>query len=61
MSGEAALRQQEWADAAQQMKKSLELNPDFDQAMTGLAHALFGLGNKTEAQRRLEKALQYTR
>ncbi|PYX95299.1 MAG: hypothetical protein DMG71_09800 [Acidobacteria bacterium] len=55
MLGEAALRRQNW----QNFQKCLELNPGFDQALTGMAHALFRLGKDTEAQQWLEKALQY--
>ncbi len=40
-------------------QKSLQLNPAFDQAMTGLAHALFSLGDLDGATSWLEKALQY--
>ena len=45
MRGEAAARQQKWKEAAAAFQKCLELNPAFDQAMTGLAHALFSLGD----------------
>ena len=59
MLGEAALRRQNWQEAAASFQKCLEFNPDFEQAITGLAHALFRLGNNTEAQQWLVKALQY--
>jgi Flp pilus assembly protein TadD len=41
-----------------ELKKCLELNPTFDQAMAALARALISLGNTTEARQWLEKALQ---
>ena len=59
MRGEAAARQQKWKEAAVAFQKSLELNPAFDQAMTGLAHALFSLGDLEGSTSWLEKALQY--
>ena len=59
MRGEAAARQQKWKEAAVAFQKSLQLNPAFDQAMTGLAHALFSLGDLEGATSWLEKALQY--
>jgi arylsulfatase A-like enzyme/Tfp pilus assembly protein PilF len=59
MRGEAAARQQKWKEAAAAFQNSLQLNPAFDQAMTGLAHALFGLGDFDGATSWLEKALQY--
>jgi arylsulfatase A-like enzyme/Flp pilus assembly protein TadD len=58
MLGEAAIRQQKWADAAADMKKSLELNANFDQAMTGLATALINQGNHSEAKKYLQDALK---
>jgi arylsulfatase A-like enzyme/Tfp pilus assembly protein PilF len=59
MLGEAALRRQNWQEAAANFRKCLELNPEFDQALTGIAHALFRLSNDPEAQQWLEKALHY--
>jgi arylsulfatase A-like enzyme len=35
--GESALRRQNWEHAADQLQRCLELNPNFDNAMTGLA------------------------
>jgi tetratricopeptide (TPR) repeat protein len=58
MLGEAALRQQKWDVAATQLEHCLELNPNFDQAMTALAHALVMLGNATEGRRSIENALK---
>jgi arylsulfatase A-like enzyme/Tfp pilus assembly protein PilF len=59
MLGEGALRESDWQTAASELRRCLELNPNFDQAMTGLAHALVELGNVTEAQQWLQKALDY--
>jgi choline-sulfatase len=39
--GEAAARQQKWEEASAAFQKCLQLNPNFDQAMSGLAQALF--------------------
>jgi arylsulfatase A-like enzyme/Flp pilus assembly protein TadD len=58
MLGEAALRQQKWAEASAEMKKCLDLNPSFDQAMTGLARALMNTGNTDEAKKWLNQALK---
>lgn len=58
MLGEALLRQQKWAEAAVEMKKSLELNPNFDQAMTGMARALALSGDTNGADKWLEKAIE---
>ena len=55
--GEAALRQERWSDASAALKRSLELNPDFDEAMTALAHSLHAQGNDQEAKTWLEKAV----
>jgi arylsulfatase A-like enzyme/Flp pilus assembly protein TadD len=59
MLGEAAVRQQNWAKAAAELKKCLDLNPTFDQAMTGLAKALFYQGDAAGAKSWVEKALTY--
>jgi tetratricopeptide (TPR) repeat protein len=56
--GESALRRQNWERAADQLQRCLELNPNFDNAMTGLARALAKLGRSDEARRWLNKALQ---
>lgn len=58
MLGEAALRQQKWTEASTEMKKCLDLNPNFDQAMTGLARALIKTGSAAEGKKWLDKALQ---
>jgi arylsulfatase A-like enzyme/Flp pilus assembly protein TadD len=58
MLGEAALRQQKWDEAAAQLQKSLQLDPNFDQAMTALARALHQKGDDAGARQWLEKAIQ---
>jgi arylsulfatase A-like enzyme/Flp pilus assembly protein TadD len=58
MLGESALRRQNWEGAANQLQRCLELNPNFDHAMTGLARALAKLGRVDEARDWLQKALQ---
>src|SRR3984893_2844162 len=55
--GESALRRQNWQRAADQLQRCLELNPNFDNAMTGLARALAKLGRADEAKSWLNKAL----
>jgi arylsulfatase A-like enzyme/Tfp pilus assembly protein PilF len=59
MLGEVALRQQNWAEASSQLRRSLELNPNFDQAMVGLGRALLNQNNPEEAKRWVDKALRY--
>jgi arylsulfatase A-like enzyme/Tfp pilus assembly protein PilF len=56
---EAATRRNEFPVAVAEFRKTLELNPDFDQAMTGLARALHAVGQDDEARQWLDKALQY--
>jgi choline-sulfatase len=58
MLGEAALRQQKWDQAAAELQKSLELDSNFDQAMTALARALHEKGDDAGARQWLGKALQ---
>jgi choline-sulfatase len=58
MLGESALRRQNWERAADQLHRCLELNPNFDNAMTGLALALAKLGRADEAKNWLNKAVQ---
>jgi arylsulfatase A-like enzyme/Flp pilus assembly protein TadD len=58
MLGESALRRQNWERAAEQLQRCLELNPNFDSAMTGLARALAKLGRADEAKSWLNNALQ---
>ncbi|MBS1849528.1 MAG: sulfatase-like hydrolase/transferase [Acidobacteria bacterium] len=59
MLGENALRRREWDEAATELQKCLELNPNFDQAMAGLARALVNLDRAAEAKAWLDKALQF--
>ena len=54
--GEAALRKQNWGRAVEQLQRCMELNPNFDNAMTGLARALAKLGRVDEAKNWLKKA-----
>jgi len=54
--GEAALRNQNWERAIEQLLRCLDLNPNFDNAMTGLARALAKLGQVNEAKNWLTKA-----
>jgi len=56
--GESALKQQNWQVAADQLQRCLTLNPNFDNAMTGLARALTKLGRSDDAAKWLNKALQ---
>jgi arylsulfatase A-like enzyme/Flp pilus assembly protein TadD len=56
--GESALRRQNWERAAEQLQRCLDLNPNFDNAMTGLARALAKLGRADEAKSWLNRALQ---
>jgi len=56
MLGESAIRQKDWNRAAEQLGRCLELNPSFDNAMTGLAFALRKLGQPEKAKPWLEKA-----
>ncbi len=58
MLGEAALRRRDWPEASEQFTKALQLNSNFDQAMTGLARSLYEQGRIQEAQSWLNKALQ---
>ncbi len=58
MLGESDLRLENWEKAATELERCLELNPDFDNAMTGLARALAKLGRGDEAKSWLDKALR---
>jgi arylsulfatase A-like enzyme/Flp pilus assembly protein TadD len=58
MMGESALRGKDWQNAADELQRCLALNPNFDNAMTGLARALSKLGRVGEAKTWLTKALQ---
>jgi choline-sulfatase len=58
MKGEAALRQEKWDEAGTEFRNCLKLNPNFDQAMTGLARALAKSGNSAEAKTWLQRAIK---
>jgi len=55
--GESDLRRENWEKAADDLQRCLDLNPNFDNAMTGLARALAKLGRAQEAMSWLDKAL----
>ena len=57
--GEAALGAQKWDEASIELRKCLELNPHFDQAMLGLARALIFQGKDTEAKQWAQQAIRY--
>jgi tetratricopeptide (TPR) repeat protein len=59
MRGEAAARQQQWELASSAFEKCLQLNPNFDQAMTGLARALIYRGKSEEAKQWSQRALKF--
>jgi arylsulfatase A-like enzyme/Flp pilus assembly protein TadD len=56
--GQAASRRKDWATAAAQFSRSLELNASFDQAMTGLARALALSGDPAGGEKWLQRALE---
>jgi arylsulfatase A-like enzyme/Flp pilus assembly protein TadD len=58
MLGEAASRRKDWEKSATEFKKCLELNPNFDQAMTGLSRALFNVGDLEGAKQWAQSALK---
>jgi choline-sulfatase len=57
--GETALGEKQWDEAAAELRKCLELNPHFDQAMLGLARALIFQGKTDEARQWTQKAIDY--
>jgi tetratricopeptide (TPR) repeat protein len=57
--GEAALGAQKWEEASTELKKCLELNPHFDQAMLGLARALIFQEKAPEAKEWAQRAIQF--
>ena len=59
MLAEASARQEKWDEASVAFQRCLKANPDFDQAMTGLAHALFMQGDVNGAKVWLEKAINH--
>jgi arylsulfatase A-like enzyme/Flp pilus assembly protein TadD len=58
IAGESAARRGDWKTSAAEFQKCLALNPTFDQAMTGLARALFNLGDIPGATQSAENALK---
>ena len=56
--GEASLREQKWQEAVDQFEQCLQLNPGFDQAMTGLSRALIYTGDLAGAKKWAETALR---
>jgi len=58
MLAEASAREENWDEAATQFRKSLELNPDFDEAMTGLARALYFSADYAGARAWAQNALK---
>lgn len=56
--GEADLKSADWKGAEESLRRCLELNPNFDQAMTALARAFHEQGDNEHAGQWLEKALQ---
>jgi arylsulfatase A-like enzyme/Tfp pilus assembly protein PilF len=59
MLAEAWARQEKWDEATAAFQRCLKANPDFDQAMTGLAHALFKQGDSEGATAWVEKAIAH--
>jgi choline-sulfatase len=59
MLGEAAMAQKNWEDGESEFRKCLELNPNFDQAMTGLSRALIYQEKDEEAKQWARNALKY--
>lgn len=57
--GEAALEEKKWEEAAAELRKCLDLNPHFDQAMLGLSRALIFQEKFYEAKKWDESAIQY--
>lgn len=57
--GEAALGQQKWNEASTELKRCLDLNPNFDQAMIGLSRVLIYQGSTEEAKEWTLKALKF--
>jgi tetratricopeptide (TPR) repeat protein len=58
MLGEAELRQRKWEAATANLQRAVDLNPNFDQAITALARALHESGRDGDARRWIDKALQ---
>ena len=58
MLGEADTRQQKWEEASAAFQRCLQLNPTFDQAMTGLSRVLMYLAKPAEAAQWARNALE---
>jgi len=58
IAGESSAKRGDWKTSAAEFQKCLALNPTFDQAMTGLARALFSLGDIPGATEWAENALK---
>ena len=58
MLAEAKARQQDWPAAQANFERALALNPNFDQAMTGVARTLRLQNNDDAARTMLQKALK---
>ncbi|MBZ5567980.1 MAG: sulfatase-like hydrolase/transferase [Acidobacteriia bacterium] len=58
MIGEEALDRKEWAEATTQLEKALQLNPEFDQAMTAVARSLHEQGRDEDAEKWVKKAIE---
>jgi choline-sulfatase len=58
MRGIGASKQKDWDRSAAELKRCLELNPNFIEAMTGLARALFFQGKYDEARQWAQNALK---
>jgi arylsulfatase A-like enzyme/Tfp pilus assembly protein PilF len=56
--GEAELAREHWDEASNQFRKALDLNPGFEQAMTGLSRSLLYSGKLSEAKLLVDKVLQ---
>ncbi len=56
--GENALKQEDWVTAAAELGKCLELNPNYDEAMTALARALFARERMEEAGKWVDRAIE---
>lgn len=55
--GAAALEQGEWEEASREFRNCLQLSPEFEPAMTGLARSLIFQGKADEAREWAQKAL----
>ncbi len=56
--GENALKQEDWATAAAELGRCLELNPNYDEAMTAFSRALFALERHDEAAKWVDRAIE---